>query len=835
MPNAIPRYARPILGREPLLTRVRQHLQTPGRVVTLVGPGGIGKSRIAAKIAADTGGIFLSGGSAGDEAGLGAQLAEALDRPGDAPASVLANLSGALIVLDHVHSVPDIDAVLARWLAVSPTTTWLLCNRRPLGLRAEVVVEVPALPVPTADELGESAAAGLLRNAAPVPVDLAENRDALVAVLRLTAGIPLAIELAASRLALLSLPELRERIDSRYFETLHRPNQLGQGLQAVLSDTWSQLDEGVQKTLAEISIFAGVFRVRDAEQVMTAELEGLDHLQVLREWHLLRSDDRWLSLAEPVRRFAEDKLVDEARERSSRRHAKWAASEAYAFAQQDYHLPGRWDLAAKQVPEFQAVLARAEAGEVDVEHAYCCALGAMQVLAYRGRASSVIELGARCQALPAPHTGPGIRSWVQVTVTHAQCLSGAGQGGSVALVQGVVDGPHELPTGLLAVAHSTLGACLHMEGRIDDAVRHLERSMTLAGTQNCWAWAASELALIAHDRGERAQAGSLLAGALERAEHCNDTHGQKRVLEILATIAVEAGDVAAAERWIPRFRDCALALGDRRKHALANLYWALLLDTRGECTEARSLYCEAREQLQRVGAKPLVAHADGLLGRLDLQDGDLERAAQRLPRWAEVWTATRTEAHTYGAVLAALQGDSAGARANAALAPDSALAGLAAEAAAILCSPLNEVFDPDAAATLVAAVDRVVNPVDRRLAQGLADGASARAAGWVISSDGALARAPSGERIDLARSRTNAAMLAALVRAHEQGLGLQDVTALVAAVWPDQRLIEKSARSRVYVALSNLRKAGLQSIILRDGGGWRLDPGAPLHVEPASN
>ncbi|GAA3398929.1 hypothetical protein GCM10017752_64880 [Streptomyces roseoviridis] len=327
------------LGRDGELRDLESALEN-GRLVTLTGPGGVGKTRLA-----------LAAASARTETRL-AELAAVRD-PSDVPAAVLTALGARethlwrggpardplatlvdhcarrtlLVVLDNCEHVVGAAAGLVEvLLARCPGVTVLATSREPLGVPGEVVRPVGPLPLGTAVRLfGE-------RGAAVRPgFRVADDPGAAEEIARRLDGLPLAIELAAARLRMLTPRQIADRLDDR-FRLLTSgartvlPRQ--QTLRAVVDWSWELLTEGERAVLRRLSVFAGGCGLEAAEAVCGGPGQGpevLDLLGALVDKSLVvaaptESGMRY-RLLETVAEYAGERL-DEAGERAEveRRH-----------------------------------------------------------------------------------------------------------------------------------------------------------------------------------------------------------------------------------------------------------------------------------------------------------------------------------------------------------------------------------------------------------------------------------------------------------------------------------------------------------------------------------
>jgi len=331
----LPRPLTTLVGRERELTRLRELLDDPAcRLVTLVGPGGIGKTRLAVEVAASRedrhrdGTVFVSfvGTSparpeeAADlvVAGLAHALGVSLAVPRD-PLELLADhLAGRelLLVLDNLEQLLDAAAgVVAELLRRAPGVQVLATSRRRLGLGVEWLVEVPGLPYPPAEAGSEAAGyeavqlfearARLLR-----PGFLAADAEGAGRVCRLVAGVPLAIELAARWVRSASPAAIADRLagDLDLLAT-SAPDveRRHQSLRSVIDWSWQLLTDDERRVLARLSVLRGGFDLDAAAAVAGATLPLLAGL-VDQSLINVVEDGRY-AMHELVRQYAAERLA----------------------------------------------------------------------------------------------------------------------------------------------------------------------------------------------------------------------------------------------------------------------------------------------------------------------------------------------------------------------------------------------------------------------------------------------------------------------------------------------------------------------------------------------
>jgi predicted ATPase/DNA-binding CsgD family transcriptional regulator len=331
------------VGRRRELAELRSGL-AKARLVSLVGPGGVGKTRLALRAATELGRGFADGAwwvdlSEVREAALvsGAAVA-ALDLRDQAAAAPIQILSTylrdreLLLLVDNCEHMLDAAAALvADILRAAPGIRVIVTSREPLQLPGERVVPVPPLELPAAD--AEQPLSRLLQNEAVMLFSeraasasgsfelTASNRSAVVALARRLDGLPLAIELAAVRTRVLTVEQILDRLTDR-FALLTGGGRAALPRQQTLRTTidWSHdlLTAPEQELLRRLCVFAGRFTVDDVEPVLAGSgrsaAQALDLLAALVDKSLVMREDAFgaacYRLHETMREYASLKLQE---------------------------------------------------------------------------------------------------------------------------------------------------------------------------------------------------------------------------------------------------------------------------------------------------------------------------------------------------------------------------------------------------------------------------------------------------------------------------------------------------------------------------------------------
>jgi predicted ATPase/DNA-binding winged helix-turn-helix (wHTH) protein len=350
----LPSAAGPLIGRTAAVNSLRD-LMSAFRVVTLTGPGGIGKTALALEVARglvaefDDGGWLVELASVSDPSGLPSAVAEVLGLKiggGVMSSEVVARAIGKkrlLLVLDNCeHMVDDAARLADEIVRRCSQVTVLVTTREALRIDGEHIYRVPPLDIPASDYeepqqlLKRGAVKLLLARMRSLGADFsvgAADCSAIAAICRRLDGIPLAIEFAAPRAATHGFVQVLSHLDDRLaFLTIGRRTALpkDQTLRATLDWSYQLLPEAEQRLLDLLAVFEGGFTLDGAAAVASEDDQTIimDGIGNLVAKSLIAQDgsgpsSRW-RLLETIRVYALEKLVNSGEAQHAwRRHARY--------------------------------------------------------------------------------------------------------------------------------------------------------------------------------------------------------------------------------------------------------------------------------------------------------------------------------------------------------------------------------------------------------------------------------------------------------------------------------------------------------------------------------
>ena len=861
--------------------------------MVLTGPGGIGKTRLASAAAI----AWQRSGSArrvlpcdlarGDFdaliAALTAQIPDLAPNARDPEAPLreaLRRRGSQLLLIDSAEWLGTVGLQrLVGWLTRMPDLRALLTSRDRIETVATHTLAVERLPPEEAVEL-------LLARTpatAVVPPDPTRDRALLREVAERLDGIPLALELAAARLEVLPLPALRDRLDRR-FRLLRAPEDPADARHATLYRaiqwSWDDLAAWEQDAFAQLSVFEGGIPLDGAEAVVRLggglDAPGaLDALHALVRRSLLRAVPAGgdtpprFEKYDSIREFGAaqlDQREDAATVRG--RHAEWLLAAADEWARgREIHAPGAAERLHQENANLLTVRRRGLQRGDAVGAAWAIAATNHASLTWRSLAPAAATAWglaplqqAEAVGAAASSAGAMLHRLVAGALRRAGRLEDAvaQQGRAVAEAHAAGD------PGAEAEETGYLGSLLQLLGERTRADAHYRRALSLAresGRLRVEALALAALGQSAQRAGPEPtrEAVEHLERAYERALAAGRHDLMSVFHSALGNLHADLGNLERARHHL--LAGVELARAARRPAVEADIH--IQLGATAHALEQPALadhhYQDAEACLgdgQHPGHRAFLE-----LGRAALALERLDESARPLAEAAR----ERVRAYRFNRQAILLACALATVAGQAALAGDVAAAEAAVEEADAIDASHDFLVDPvralvgrfalvaRARAALAAdeldaarecceaarahhpapadAMGRALHRSVERLLQQTEAGLSA----WVVAADGSWFQAPEGPRVGLERRPTLQPLLAALAAqrvAHPgQGLALQE---LVAIGWPGERLLAKSARNRVYVAISTLRKMGLELLERSDEGGYLLAPGVSVRVAQLS-
>jgi len=595
----LPVAAWPILGRESELQAIRRLVANGARLITLTGPGGSGKTRLALQAAAELsdeyadGTFFVALAPLQDPSAVQGTVAEAVGlQPDDDVVTWLA-ARRSLLVIDNLEHLSGVDAVVAQLLVGE--TVIVATSRAPLRLAAERELPVEPLPNDAAVELFVSRAAAAGRRV--------EADDTVAEVCQRLDNLPLAIELAAARAKLLSPTALLQRLDAALPLLTggagDRPERQ-RTLRATIEWSHDLLDPDAQAAFRRLSVFRGSFTLDAAEAVADADL---DQIGTLLGQSLIKplGDDRFFVL-ETIREYAREQLeqageTGECALRHARHYAAWSA----AAHQGSGAGAGSWFVA--EATEIRAALAYAQAqGDAETQLRLLTAAGRVF------RAGSQHDYGEALKAaLEHPTADVGLRGRAEGRLGFMQYRRGDYPAAQAAAERALALGERCGDESVIAEALDMLGILAVADGDLVRARELHERVLELQLAANDRLGAASTLVNL----GDVA----LVAGEYERAIELNTeameltrAHGGSALsLQVplinLAAGHVHLGHVTEAEEAAAASLEAAPDLRDPLAVAFALRVFSAASAWRGDHDRAALLLGAADALDAELGAR----------------------------------------------------------------------------------------------------------------------------------------------------------------------------------------------------------------------------------------
>ena len=587
----LPRPASSFVGREEEVEQVVSRLRGGTRLLTLTGPGGSGKTRLAIEAAAELvpefkAGVFWIGlAPLRDPALVTETIAQTLGAKDGLTEHI--GERELLLLLDNLEQVVEAAPELASLLETCPNLSLLTTSRELLRVRGEV--EYPVLP------LADREAVELFSTRARTEPD-----ETAYELCRALDNLPLALELAAARASVLSPRQILERLSGRLdlLKGGRDADARQQTLRATIEWSHELLSAPERQFFARLAVFAGGCTLETAEQVTEADL---DTLQALVDKSLLRHTEERFWMLETIREYAAERLEESGEaEELHRRHAEHflaLAEEAEPHAQE---YSREWlDLLEREHDNLRAALDSFEAS--DESQLALRTAGALSD--FWGIKGHFTEGRRRLRS--------ALRADERPTAARAKALNGAADlatAGDVESARLWVEEALSIYRQLgdqRGIAESVLMLGSTYEGDWERARDLWEESAQLfseLGDRHYAMLATRLLAWSYSELGDPARALALHEENLREARAAGDEHVEAQSLEALAHLAVTQGRPLDAVQMLERAYEIHCGVGDRYRIAIAVGRFARVVASTGSAGTASMLVSCSEALFEEIGA-----------------------------------------------------------------------------------------------------------------------------------------------------------------------------------------------------------------------------------------
>lgn len=602
-------------GREQEITRISELLLAPeNRLLTLMGAGGTGKTRLALEVADRllepfAGAVWFAPLADLNDPGLIAsaireamRLPSSLGEPLEQVVEALKRQS-SLLVLDNFEHLAEAGATIVQTLLERvPSLTLLVTSRQALGLSAEREFPVLPLPTPNGPDTPEQLS---LYDSVRLFVDRAQavkpdfqvsnhNAPAVAELCERLEGIPLAIELAAARAQVMTPAQMLAQLTNRFdFLTTGRRrdvNERHRTMRAAVEWSYRLLTPELQHFFSRLSVFRGGWKVEAAETVCEEPL-ALDYLAQLQDCSLVRTEDRGeamrFGILETLREYAWEQLPGEERAAIRQRHLHFFR-ELAEEAERNFRGPEQalwFTILEAEQENFRLAMDWCGEEKERAESGLRLAGALVRFWQVRGHYTE----GRAHLATALSNQGAEAR-----TRWRSKALTGAG---ALARDQGDYPKARALHEESLSIKRET------------DDMRGIVNSLT-------------NLGLVAQDQGDNTSARLLYEEALEVNQEVGNRSTEGMILSNLGNLVREQGDLAEAQRLYEASLAIQRELGDR--WSIANLLNSLgiVAADRADYTVSSTLYEECLSILRDLGDRRRVALTLGNLGGNAYYQGD---------------------------------------------------------------------------------------------------------------------------------------------------------------------------------------------------------------------
>ena len=886
-PTNLPEVPSSFVGRVADIAAVTQRMEQ-GRLVTITGPGGMGKTRTALRVAQGRlasfsahrgGGVWLCDLT---EARTGAEILAVVAA---AIGVRLAGSSDALVARDVGHAIARMGRVLllldnfdrltseaastvGLWLAVAPQAHFLVTSRVPLDLPGEQLWPLQPLP-------GDEGAELFTRRACQVRPSFeatGSDREVVRQIVGALDGMPLAIELAATRMAVLSAAQLRERL-GRPLEVLDAQGSTGRhaSMRRTVLDSVELLACAEARAFAACAVFRNGFAFEAADAVLggviverhavLGTLEALVRRSLLRAVFSAGDDEARFAFFETVRDVAEELLAAEpAREELERRHVAHYAGLGRRLGREATIHSGSGALVRLGRDLENLVQAHAAAlrpGGAGASVAVAIALGLDPLLSARG--SSRLRLRLLDASVAGLPESPGASALTEALLARGLAWRELGE---LTLARADFERGLSLATrdgqpGVAAQALTRIGEIVDVAGSTGEARGCFARALELlreapddASRTLREAEAFVRMGHAHRREGQLEAAAAATHEATPRYRGLGNEEGLAGALYEAAVIAMFRGEAEAAQRWFDEGLRVARRAGVSAIAGALTTARGCLLQERGAIDQALAHHAEAARAFHELGSRyrepsALYYLATAYLERGDTRDAErvLRRARECIqgvgsPRYEALIDACRScalaAAGDLGAARAVLaDAERAGAQCSSEPALEATLqihqlslrlrSGEWREAESITAAAraLATAHPSDDSRFALRVLLSIVGPSSPRSAAAL-----------VVWEEGRAFRTPhASHRVELPPRSPGRRILVLLASRRIDAPGdVVPVEEIIDAGWPGERIRPDAALNRAYVALATLRKLGLREALVTGAGGYCLDPAVAVRL-----
>jgi predicted ATPase len=645
-----------LIGREQVVDAVSALLVDPEvRLVTLSGPAGVGKTRLALAVAAGVqprfadGSLFVPLETIADPdlvLPAVARAAAVTAAPGEALDAVLFEAIQArhlLLVLDNFEQIVDAAPQVAVLLTACPTLTALVTSRAALRVRGERLVPVPPLAEPDAVRLFLERARAMAPEAAP------DETATIADICRRLDGLPLAIELAAARTRLLPPHEVLDRLTQPLTLLTGGPRDLPerhQALREAIAWSYDLLTPDEQAVFRRLAVFAGGCTLEAAATVCAApgslEIDPLDGLEVLVDHSLVRRErdggdaGTRLRLLETLREFAWDRLAAAGEQAvTERAHARMYLELAErAVGELIGPTLGLWlDRLEREHDNLRRALRWAVEG---CEVAIALRLGAAlsRFWSLRGHYREGWRWLEESLALPGVATvSPAVRSRALNAAGILALTCNEYGRAEVLFEEGLVAARASGDALLVAEALNSVGGAARARGDTDRAVSLFEEALSLPGVSGyprAVARSLFNLAMVARHQEDFDRADALLRQCRDLQGLLGDRQAVAVTLNVLGSVAFARGERARAAALHREGLALQEAIGHKRGLAVSYTFMCAESAAAGDALEASDVCRRALLACREIGERWNTAECLASLARVTALRGRPDGAARLL-------------------------------------------------------------------------------------------------------------------------------------------------------------------------------------------------------------